>query len=99
MMNTIKCYERVFLQKYIIKDLTEEIFKYANEYILLDWIYKNKINWYYLSLNPNAIDLLKQNKEKIDWSWLSQNPNAINLLKQNKEKINWDYLSQNPNAM
>ena len=41
---------------------------------LLDWIDINNLDWYYLSSNPNAIDLLKKNKAKIDWDKLSSNP-------------------------
>jgi len=55
----------------------------------------DKINWDYLSSNPNAIYLLEQNKDKINWHWLSENPNAIHLLEQNKNKINWTFFSQN----
>jgi hypothetical protein len=40
----------------------------------------DKINWYELSINPNAIHLLEQNVDKIDWKRLSPNPNAIHLL-------------------
>ncbi len=35
---------------------------------LRDWIDINKINWHSLSINPNAIELLKKNKNKIDWA-------------------------------
>jgi hypothetical protein len=59
----------------------------------------DKIDWWYLSQNPNAICLLEQNTNKIDWTWLSLQPNAINLLEQNIDKINWNYLSRNPNAI
>ena len=31
----------------------------------------DKINWNYLSKNPNAIHLLEQNLDKIDWDNLS----------------------------
>ena len=55
--------------------------------------------WYYLSANPNAIELLKKNKDKINWYQLSTNPNAIELLKDNQDKINWFFLSANPNAI
>ena len=34
---------------------------------LRDWIDIDKLDWFGLSLNPNAIDLLKENKNKIDW--------------------------------
>jgi hypothetical protein len=48
-----------------------------------------KINWWYLSRNPNAIELLKENLNKIKWGQLSSNPNAIELLKENKHKIKY----------
>jgi len=54
---------------------------------LRDWIDINKINWNYLSLNPNAIELLKENQDKINWCFLSSNPNAIKLLKKIKIKL------------
>ena len=57
----------------------------------------DKIDWYNLSKNPNAISLLKKNQHNIKWNNLSLNPNAIELLKENKDKINWMYLSGNPN--
>ena len=59
-----------------------------------------KINWKYLSTNPNpkAIKLLKANLKKIDWTRLSGNPSpeAIKLLKANPKKIDWYKLSGNP---
>jgi len=62
---------------------------------LLDWIILSKLNWYILSKNPNAINLLQKNKRKIYWSFLSDNPNpnAIHLLEQNIDKIDWIFLS------
>jgi hypothetical protein len=33
---------------------------------LLDWIDVDKINWLYLSSNPNSIHLLEANPDKID---------------------------------
>ena len=56
---------------------------------LLDWIPLDKINWYMLSKNPNAINLLEQNMDKINWNSLSCNPNAIHLLEKNINKIDW----------
>ena len=64
---------------------------------LRDWINIDKINWHLLSGNPNAIELLKENKDKINWFNLNYNPNAIELLKENKDKIIWNYFSKNPN--
>ena len=62
------------------------------KYVLLDWIDKDKIDWDWLSSNPNAIDLLKDNQDKINWYSLSSNPNAIKLLKERiKYENNLDY--------
>jgi len=49
-----------------------------------------------LSLNPNAISLLKVNQDKINWHYLSSNPCAISLLEKKIDKINWCELSKNP---
>src|SRR5271154_4850505 len=49
---------------------------------------RDSIDWWDLSSNPAALNLLKKNKEKIDWAWLATNPAAIHLLEKNKEKIN-----------
>ena len=43
----------------------------------------DKINWIYLSMNPNAINILEKYPDKVDWSILSENPRAINLLEKN----------------
>lgn len=48
--------------------------------VLVDWISIDNVNWQKLSLNPNAIDLLRDNKDKIHWGSLSLNTNAIELL-------------------
>ena len=73
-------------------DILEKIVKkyktiFKIKYKLKDWIPKKKLNWNWLSSNPNAIELLKNNPKKIGWGGLSENPNpeAIELL---KEKIN-----------
>ena len=65
-------------------------------YKLRNWINIDNLDWLYLSLNPNAIDLLEKNQDKIDWSYLSENPNAIHLLEKNFNKIDWIFLSLNP---
>ena len=44
------------------------------KYKLKDWIPQKKLDWKYLSANPNAIELLKNNKDKIVWEYLSENP-------------------------
>jgi hypothetical protein len=47
-------------------------------------------------MNPNAIELLRENPDKIDWHWLSQNLNAMELLRENPDKIDWELFSLNP---
>ena len=47
-------------------------------------------------MNPNAIDILENNKDKINWNYFCKNTNGIKLLEKNKDKINWKYLSENP---
>jgi hypothetical protein len=96
-------------------DLLKERVEYENslgveEYNKLS----NKVDWEYLSTNPNAIELLRANPSKIDWRALSKNPNAIDLLREriayekslgleeyNKllNRINWTYLSKNSGAV
>jgi len=68
-------------------------------YKLRDWIDIDKIDWYRLSRNPNAIHLLEKHPDKINWYYLSNNPNAIHLLEKNIDKINWSCLSSNPNSI
>ena len=71
------------------KDIEYTINTYNVKYELKDWIDINKINWTYLSDNPNdkALELLlkPENLDKIHWDNLSLNPNdkAIELLKEN----------------
>ena len=71
---------------------------------------QEKINWKYLSGNPNAIHLLEKNLDKINrwwywwswrswWYWLSKTPYALDLLKKSQYKIDWECLSKNPNAI
>ncbi len=61
-----------------------------------------KINWDWLSSNPEALNLLEANPDKINWEWLSQNPNTsiLNALLKpvahEPDKINWWRLSENP---
>jgi hypothetical protein len=69
------------------------------KYVLLDWIDKDKIDWCWLSKNPNAIHLLENNLNKVDWDILSSNSNAIHILENNLNKVDWDILSSNPNAI
>ena len=40
----------------------------------------DKVDWRYLSSNPNAIHLLENNLDKVNWAYLSLNPNAHLIL-------------------
>ena len=40
------------------------------EYVLLDWIDIDKLNWRWVSSNPNAIHLLEKNQYKINCDYL-----------------------------
>ena len=77
-------------------DICSIIAKYINEkYELLDWININRLNNKNLSLNKNAIDLLKKNPNLIEWSKISGNKYALDILIDNKDKINWFLFSFN----
>jgi hypothetical protein len=61
----------------------------------------DKVNWYRLSKNPNAISILENNLDKVNWVGLSinPNPNAISILENNinnLHKVDWNFLSENP---
>jgi hypothetical protein len=62
---------------------------------LLDWIDKSKLDLFYLSLNPNAIEILKENYDLIEWSMLSRNHNIIKFTKKEIKEIYWFNLSSN----
>lgn len=55
--------------------------------------YSDKINWFWLSRNPNDIELLIENSDKIRWRLLSSNPGIFRL--NTKEIINL-LLIENP---
>jgi hypothetical protein len=67
---------------------------FPTKYVLRELMPLEKINWQWLSQNPNAIDLLK---EKMNNEYeLGQE--VLNKL-QYKDKIDWGDLSGNPNAI
>ncbi len=43
---------------------------------LVEWFPLDKVDWHYLSSNPNAISILEKNLNKVNWNYLSQNPNG-----------------------
>ena len=57
------------------------------KYKLLDWIPEKSLSTVYLSMNPNAVQLLEQRMNEIYWPWLSLNPNAMHIIEQNMSKI------------
>ena len=65
---------------------------------MIDLLEKNidKIDWYSLSSNSNAIHILEKYPNEIIWNELCRNTSAMNLLKNNQDKINWFILSTNP---
>ncbi len=65
-------------------DVIDIIVEYAFEYVLLDWIDEKKLDSYWLSRNPKAINLLEKNLDKVFWPSLSQNPA---IFKDNKNEI------------
>lgn len=95
----------------LIKEVEDKInLSMSREKYVLDYLEKtpDKIAWYWLSCNPEAIYILEKNKDKIDWVSMSRNPNAIHLLQTHLDeskrngsecKICWDYLCYNENAI
>jgi hypothetical protein len=51
----------------------------------------NKIDWEYVSLNPNAIEVLKANQDKINWKRFSENSSIFELdyekMRENNQKM------------
>jgi hypothetical protein len=74
-----------FYQRNIQMSLLPEIWgvvaSYTNEYVLLDFVQENidKIDWFELSGNHNAVSILEKNIDKINWRQLSSNPNIFEL--------------------
>jgi len=40
----------------------------------------DEIDWYLLSANPAAIELLKENRAKINWNYFSGNPSIFDEI-------------------
>ncbi len=55
-------------------------YKRGGMYTKPEFIINNRVNWNFLSRNPNAIHLLENNQDRIDWRALSGNPNAIDII-------------------
>ncbi len=59
----------------------------------------NKLCWYRISRNENAMSIINKNKDKICWPWLCGNKNAMPILRDNLDKLHWSILCGNVNAM
>ena len=77
----------------------KDLMNFEHRWKLRSWIDIDKLNWNFITSNPNAMYLLESNPDKIDWFLLSTNSYAIHLLEENPDKINWIWLSKNPNAI
>lgn len=96
------------LPDHVIEHITHHSLKSIYMYKLKNGIPVAKLDFKYLSANPNAIDFLSlpENRDFINYSQLSKNTNlkAIELLKAklilnpNNPNIDWRYLSANPSA-
>jgi len=57
---------------FVPSDLIRLICNYVPKFKLRSWINQDKIDWNFLSKNPNAIPMLEKNPDKIYWDWLSR---------------------------
>ena len=75
--------------------LNKPVYKFKK--IIIDNM--DKIVYKNLSLNPNAINFLKDNPKLINWECLCQNtnPSVIDLFNDNIDKIKWYFIVQNEN--
>jgi len=67
-------------------------------YRLHSWININKLNWIFLSINPNAIELLKENQDKISINYISSNSSIFKLdyekMRKNFEDLEEEILKE-----
>mgnify|MGYP003352055312 CR=1 FL=1 len=91
------CYSDHTKEKFKSHYINHNIKLITRAYTKINFLKNNidKIDWNYLSFNPNAIELLEENPDKINWNNLSYNSNAVKLLKDNQDKIEWIYFSLN----
>jgi hypothetical protein len=89
----------------VIRRIVSDDLRPLLKYELRKWVPIEKIDKKGISINPNALDFLSQNKKYIDYAILSKNthPKAIELLRAeiavNPENIDWRALSANPSAI
>ena len=58
---------------------------------LKDWIHIEKLEWYLLSENPNAVNLLEKNQDKINWRAFSRNPAIFKIDYEKMKYKNQDF--------
>ena len=61
--------------------------KYKIVYKLRDWINKDKLHWWSLSENSNAMHLLEEEPDNIDWYLLTNNPSIFEIDYMKTKKI------------
>ena len=58
----------------------------------------DKINWYYLSFNKNAIKILEENPDKINWKRFSENSSIFELdyekMRENNQEMYEDLIKE-----
>ena len=64
---------------FVPSDLIGLICNYIPQVKLHSWINPDKIIWWCLSTNPNAIPLLEKNQDKINWNILYLNPSIFEI--------------------
>ncbi len=65
----------------IILKMKKDLMNFEHRWKLLDWIDENKLKWFGLSQNPNAMFLIENNIKNNDIGLLYLNPSAYYLLK------------------
>ena len=71
----------------IIPIKQKDLYNFEHRWKLRSWIDINKLIFFDLSENPNAMYLLEENPDNIDWTSLSKNSSSIHILEKNKDNI------------
>ena len=69
-------------------------------YKLLDWIHPDKLSWYDLCSNPNAVSYIESYPYKVYWGNIWINPRAVHLFENSRAlNANWMFVSRNAGAI
>lgn len=72
----------------------------APTYKLLDWIHPDKLVWFNLCANPNAVGYIESYPYKVYWGNIWINPNAVHLFENSPAlNANWMFVSKNAGAI